>query len=267
MELGKDQISQYLFVRFYAIRQGFIAPPGRKLISYDYSGIEMIMMALVSGDDDLLQEVIYGDPHATMAEYVVGRPIDKKVTADYDLRQSMKGVNFGIIYGTSALGLAGRNGWSLRYAEGLLSHWSKLYPKAYSYRVQVQQEANQNGGYIRMDDGGTIFMGDPTKPRSIGITKCANYPVQRAALSVMARAIIRHHESLEDSGLPIDMLATIHDALIDEADADVADEARSLMRRDMLEGLYDMWPQMRDVPADKLIEGGMGDSWGTLEDD
>lgn len=248
-----------------SIRKGFIAPEGRKLVSYDYSGIEMIMMALVSGDDDLLHDVIFGDPHAIMAEYVIGRPIDKTKTEDKELRQGMKGVNFGIIYGTTSLGLAGRNGWSMSYAEDLLNYWASRYPKAFGYRREVQEEAARNGGYIRMDDGGTIFM-QPDKRGRVGITKCANYPVQRAALSVMARAIIRHYDSLEEAGRPVDMLATIHDALIDEADDAHAEWARETMKRDMLEGLFDCWPQLRDVPEDALVEGGTGPSWGELEE-
>lgn len=251
-----------------SVRRGFIAADGRLVVSFDYSGIEMVMMALISGDETLLHDVIYGDPHAVMAEYVAGRKIDKTVTEDYDLRQSMKAVNFGIIYGTTALGLAGRQGWAFSYAEDLMNYWASRYPKAWNYRFEVMKEAKQNG-YIRMLDGGTIAM-DQRKP---GLTKCANYPVQRAALSVMARAIVRHKDSMDDlrARYPRDakdllFCSTIHDALIDEAKEDMAPLVMQTMKHDMLEGYFDMFPMLRDVPEDRLLEGGMGPSWGELEE-
>jgi DNA polymerase-1 len=246
-----------------SIRTGFVAEPGNKLVSFDYSGIEMRTLALVSGDTQLLEDVVYGDPHAVMAEYVVGRPIDKKVTEDYELRQSMKAVNFGIVYGTTALGLAGRQGWTYQYAEDLLRYWGKRYPVAWELRTQMQDQAKATG-YLHMIDGGKIFLGK-TKP---SMTKCSNYPVQRAALSVMAHAIIRHKDSLDTmrTQYPSDFLkmcSTIHDALIDEAADSIAMHTMRVMKKDMELGFLDVFPGQS---IERLLEGGMGPSWGELED-
>jgi DNA (cytosine-5)-methyltransferase 1 len=246
-----------------SVRKSFVAAPDNLLVSLDYSGIEMRVLALVSGDEQLLEDVVHGDPHAVMAEYVVGRPIDKTVKEDKDLRQSMKAVNFGIVYGTTALGLAGRQGWSYSYAEDLLNYWSQRYPKAWEMRFESQKLARQKPHLIRMVDGGTIYMGP--KP---GLTRCANYPVQRAALSVMAHAIIRHKNSLDDfrDRYPrnfVRMASTIHDALIDEAAEAIASAILQLMYRDMVDGYLDVFP---GAPIDKLVEGGLGPNWGELEE-
>jgi len=250
-----------------SIRKGFVAAPGRKLISYDYSGIEMRVMALESGDKLLLEDVIYGDVHSEAASLGAGRKIDPKASLeDKELRQGGKPINFGIIYGTSGLGLAGRQGWTVDFADNVIQKWAGRYPNAYDLRTKVQTEANNNKGYIRMVDGGTIWMGDPAK--RIGITRCANYPVQRAALSVMANAIIRHKDSMDDfrDRYPNDwvrMCSTIHDALIDEADDGIAFEIMKMMKADMVAGYLDVYP---GTPTDRLVEGGMGPSWGELED-
>lgn len=243
-----------------SVRSSFVAPPGRLLVSLDYSGIEMRVLALLSGDRQLLHDVVHGDPHAVMAEFVVGRKIDKTQKEDKDLRQSMKAVNFGIVYGTTALGLAGRQGWTISYAEGLLDYWSKRYPQAWAFRDAALEEA-QSTGYLRMVDGGTIAMGKRPSP-----TRCANYPVQRAALSVMARAIARHHASIQEirdwaPDLYARMASTIHDALIDEVSAQLAEEVLVTMYRDMEGGYLDVFP---GAPVEKLVEGGHGPSWGAL---
>lgn len=241
-----------------SVRKSFIADEGNLLVSYDYSGIEMRVLALMSGDETLLHDVVHGDVHAAIGEYVLGRPLDKSVPEDYDIRQSMKAVNFGIIYGTTALGLAGRQGWSFAYAQGMLDYWSNRYPKAFALRKTALEEA-ESTQYLRMIDGGTIAMGKRPSP-----TRCANFPVQRAALSIMARAIIRHHETLTDK-YTLDqavMASTIHDALIDEARADIAEDVAALMARDMELGYWDVFP---GAPIENLIEGGVGANWGELK--
>jgi DNA polymerase I-like protein with 3'-5' exonuclease and polymerase domains len=102
--------------------------------------------------------------------------------------------------------------------------------------------------------------------RKPDLPKCANYPVQRAALSVMARAIVRHKQSLD--ALRHDgrhrltrMLATIHDAIITEASSRDCQEVLEVMEDDMLEGYKDLFP---GAPLDGLVEGGIGQNWSAL---
>jgi DNA polymerase I-like protein with 3'-5' exonuclease and polymerase domains len=126
------------------------------------------------------------------------------------------------------------------------------------------QEQAQATGYLTMCDGGTIYLGK----RNADLPKCANYPVQRAALSVMARAITRHKTTLDrlrgsgelDPARTL-LLATIHDALIDEALETQAETVKRAMAEDMTAAYVDFFP---GAPTDNLIEGGVGPNWADL---
>lgn len=245
-----------------SVRTSFLAPPGKLLVSLDYSGIELKVLALLSGDEQLLYDCIEGDLHSEVASYMVGHRIDKKTPEGKEQRSKAKGVSFGIIYGSGALGLSGTLRTSVERAQELIDFWASRYPKAFGLRHEMMQHAEVDG-FLPMIDGGTIWLGK--KP---DLPKCANYPVQRAALSVMARAIIRHKARLDaaaDRGqhLGTRISATIHDALIDEALIADADEALHWMKDDMVAGYLDIFP---GAPTDALVEGGVGPSWGELEE-
>lgn len=248
---------------FTSVRLSFIAPPGKRLVSLDYSGIELKVLALLSEDDQLLYDCVHGDLHSEVGSYMAGYRIDKKTPEGKDIRSRAKGVSFGIIYGSGSLGLSGTLRTSVRRAQELIDFWSDRYPKAFNLRNTMMNHA-LGDGYIPVADGGSIYMGK--KPQ---LPKCANYPVQRAALSVMARAIIRHRARLQDAAdrgrhMGTRMAATIHDALIDEALIDDAPEALRWMKEDMVAGYLDIFP---GAPTEALVEGGTGKSWGELEDE
>jgi DNA polymerase I len=247
---------------FTSVRLSFIAPPRKHLVSLDYSGIELKVLALLAEDDQLLYDCVHGDLHSEVASYMVGHKIDKKTPEGKEARSKAKGVSFGIIYGSGALGLSGTLRTSLSRAQDLIDFWASRYPKAFNLRHTMMNHALVDG-FLPMVDGGTIWLGK--KP---DLPKCANYPVQRAALSVMARAIIRHHARLEEAAsrgrhLGTRMVASIHDAMIDEALTEDAPEALQWMKQDMVAGYLDIFP---NAPTDKLVEGGIGPSWGELED-
>ena len=251
-----------LLGEFTSVRQSFKAPAGKLLVSLDYSGIELKVLALLTGDELLLHDCITGDVHGEVASLRAGRKIDKTIHADYELRSAAKGISFGIIYGSGAAGLASTMRSTIGEASDMIESWSRRYPKAFGLRHQMMDVA-QKDGFISVADGGMIWLGK--KP---DLPKCANYPVQRAALSVMARAIIRHRETLEreaqaERQLGTRMAATIHDALIDEARTADAQRALMLMKEDMVQGYLDVFP---NAPTEKLLEGGIGKNWGTLED-
>lgn len=246
-----------------SVRQSFIAPEGRQLVSLDYSGIELRVLGLLAGDNQLLEDMVTGDIHLEVGSYMAGRRLDKKIRADKEIRTSAKAVSFGIIYGSSALGLSATLKSTLDRAQDLIDYWGERYPRAFELRNDAMADAEANNGYLRMVDGGTIWMGRPNK---ISPTQCANYPVQRAALSVMARAIVRHHDSVldaRDEGRDIYMASTIHDALIDEVAIKDGQHALKLMKHDMVEGYLDIFP---NAPTGRLVEGGVGPNWGELED-
>lgn len=243
-----------------SVRSSFIAGVGRKLVSLDYSGIELRVLALLSNDEQLLEDVVEGDVHSEVASVMAGRKIDKTKKADKDLRSKAKGVSFGIIYGSGANGLSSTMRVSPEKAQDYIDYWSTRYAKAFNYRFKMMSEAEKSR-FIRMVDGGTIYMG-----RQPELPKCANYPVQRAALSVMARAIIRHKSSLTAARASGDqrlsrMLATIHDAIIDEASSRDAPHLLDMMHEDMVQGYLDVFP---GTPTHNLVEGGFGANWGEL---
>ena len=244
-----------------SVRTSFIAPRGRRLVSLDYSGIELRVLALLADDQQLLEDVVYGDVHSEVAAVIAGRAIDKKTPDGKAARSKAKGVSFGIIYGSAASGLSVNMRTSVVKAQGYIDFWADRYPNAFDYRNKMMAEARSTR-YIRVVDGGTIYMGKtPEMP------KCANYPVQRAALSIMAHAIARHKASLDAERAVgrqqhTRLLSTIHDALIDEASSRDAKKCLAIMENDMTQGYLDVFPS---GPLDGLVEGGIGPNWGQLD--
>jgi DNA polymerase-1 len=243
-----------------SIRRSFIAEKGRKLVSLDYSGIELRVLALLSGDAQLLHDCVHGDLHAEVASFGTGYQIDKSTPEGKALRTDAKAVSFGIIYGSGATGLAATMKTTIDKAQAYIEFWADRYKAAFELRNTMMDEALRTRS-IRMVDGGTIYMG-----KRPDLPKCANYPVQRAALSIMARAIYRHKITLDavrrgwgpESAL---MLSTIHDALIDEVINQKADKVLQLMEHDMVAAYLDVFP---GAPVEGLVEGGVGNNWGEL---
>ena len=244
-----------------SVRRSFVAGLGRKLVSLDYSGIELRVLALLSDDKQLLKDVVEGDVHSEVAAVIAGHEIDKTTPEGKAARSKAKGVSFGIIYGSAATGLSVTMRCSVEKAQGYIDSWSDRYYNAFRYRDLMMDEAYKTR-YIRCADGGTIYMGKTPE-----IPKAANYPVQRAALSVMAKAIARHKATLDKQRANgyqrmTRMLSTIHDALIDEASSRDAEDCLQLMELDMTAAYLDIFP---DAPLAKLVEGGIGPNWGELD--
>lgn len=243
-----------------SIRRSFIAGEGNKLVSLDYSGIELRVLALLSDDEQLLHDCIEGDLHSEVASFGAGRQIDKTVPADKALRTAAKSVSFGIIYGSGATGLAATMKTTPTKSQAYIDFWSARYPKAFGLRHTMMKEALSTKS-LRMVDGGAIYLG-----KNPDLPKCANYPVQRAALTIMAKAIARHKTSLEKMrrdirSLQAKMLSTIHDALIDEVINRHAKRVLEQMEQDMIAAYLDVFP---GAPTQGLVEGGIGDNWGDL---
>ena len=243
-----------------SVRSSFVAGLGRQLVSLDYSGIELRVLALLADDEQLLEDMVTGDVHAEVASVIAGKQIDKTTKDGKAARTKAKAVSFGIIYGAGATGLSLTMRTSRDKAQDYIDFWQRRYRNAFEYRNKMMDEALRTK-YIRCVDGGTIWMGK--KPE---LPQCANYPVQRGALSVMARAIVRHKDTLDAERAAgrqrmTRFLSTIHDALIDEAATKDAQADLALMERDMTEGYLDMFP---GAPTDRLVEGGVGVNWGDL---
>jgi len=245
---------------FTSVRKSFVAPLGRLLVSLDYSGIELRVLALLSGDKQLLKDMVEGDVHSEVAAVMSGSPIDRSTPEGKSLRQSAKAVSFGIVYGAAASGLSATMRTDEERAQGYIDFWSARYPDAFRYRYTMLDEAVRTGK-IRCVDGGSIEVG--YKP---ALPKLANYPVQRAAFSVMSGALVAHKASLDTERAAgrqrmTRMISTIHDAIIDEASTQDAASCLELMRGAMVAGYLKYFP---GAPTERLVEGGIGKSWGEL---
>jgi len=243
-----------------SVRRSFVAGPGRRLVSLDYSGIELRVLALLSGDEQLLADMVEGDVHAEVAAVIAGHKINKKTKKGKAARQAAKGVSFGIIYGSGAAGLSTTMRCTLNTAQNYIDFWQERYPKAFNLRYDMMDEVSRTRS-IRMVDGRTVYMG-----RVPDLPKSSNYPVQSAALSCMARALVRHKNSLDiererGQQRTTRMISTIHDALIDEVDIKDAKTCLGMMRQDMVHGYLDMFP---GAPTANLVEGGIGPTWADL---
>jgi DNA polymerase-1 len=243
-----------------SVRSSFVAAEGRRLVSFDYSGIELRVLALLAEDDQLLTDMVEGDVHSEVAAVIAGHPIDKSTPEGKKARTAAKGVSFGIIYGSGASGLAVNMRTTVEKAEEYIDFWATRYSNAFNYRHLMLAEATKTRR-IRCVDGGTIYMGK--KPE---LPQCANYPVQRAALSVMARALIRHKDTLDACRLRGEqahtkIISTIHDAIIDETLLADASSCLSLMEQDMTDAYLDIFPE---APTERVVEGGVGTSWANL---
>ena len=244
-----------------SVRASFKAGLGRKLVSLDYSGIELRVLALLSGDKQLLEDMVEGDVHLEVASTIAGEAVDKGTKKGKALRQAAKAVSFGIIYGIGAPGLGATMRVPMTTAQKYIDFWATRYPDAFQLRYDMMDEVAHTR-YIRMVDGRTIYMG-----KTPDLPKCANYPVQSASLSVMARAITRHKITLDELRVikrqrMTRMIATIHDALIDEAATKDAAECYKAMEYDMTNAYLDIFP---GAPIERLVEGGVGPHWGQLD--
>ena len=244
-----------------SVRRSFVAGMGRSLVSLDYSGIELRVLSILSSDEQLLEDMVEGDVHLEVASVIAGRKVNKATKKGKEARQQAKAVSFGIIYGAGASGLSMTMRTSVDNAQNYIDFWQSRYPKAFNMRYAMMDEASKTR-FIRMVDGGTVYMG-----RQPELTRCANFPVQRAALSIMAKAITRHKDTLDKERAAgrqkmTRMVSTIHDALIDEASAKHAKACLKLMKKDMIDGYLDMFP---NAPIDNLVEGGIGPNWAELK--
>lgn len=246
--------------QFVSVRKSFKARLGRSLVSLDYSGIELRVLALLAGDDALLEAVVNGDVHSDVGADMAGRKLNLKSRADKELRSKAKPVSFGIIYGIGAPGLAGSMRVSIPEAQAYIDKWEARYPQAFGLRHTMLGHGRRTG-YLPMIDGGTIYVG-----KKVEMPKAANYPVQRAAWSVMAAAITRHKNTLDAERASkrqrlTQILATIHDAMIDEASKADASRCLKLLEQDMVAGFTDIFP---DASTANLVEGGIGPNWSDL---
>jgi DNA polymerase-1 len=219
------------------IRTAFIAERGKKLVSADYSQIELRVLAHIADIPQLRKAFADGlDIHAMTASEMFGVPL-KEMTSE--VRRRAKAINFGIIYGISPFGLANQLGISREEAGAYIKTYFERFPGIRDYMEETKKAAHANG-YVETVFGRRIHYPEinTKNPSMRGFLERAaiNAPIQGSAADIIRRAMIRMPEALEEAGLgEVRMLLQVHDELVFEVPASKADalieHARGVMER------------------------------------
>ncbi|MEO7254977.1 MAG: DNA polymerase I, partial [Casimicrobium sp.] len=209
------------------IRKAFIAPPGSVIVSADYSQIELRIMAHISQDPSLLDAFAKGlDIHKATAADIFSLPIEE-ITSEQ--RRYTKAVNFGLIYGMGAFGLASQLGIERNAAQQFIDKYFARYPGVAEY-MQATRESARANGYVETVFGRRLTLTDingGNGPRRAGAERAAiNAPMQGTAADLIKLAMIAVDEWLATSGLRSKLIMQVHDELVLEVPEDELDRVR-----------------------------------------
>ena len=218
------------------IRTAFIAEPGRKILSADYSQIELRILAHVADIPQLRRAFAEGlDIHAMTASEMFGVPIEGMPS---DVRRRAKAINFGIIYGISAFGLANQLGISREEAGAYIKKYFERFPGIRDYMEAVKKQARETGLvttiFGRKCHYPRITSSNPSE-RAFNERAAINAPIQGSAADIIRRAMVRMDGALEEAGLAARMLLQVHDELVFEVPESEIDPTIKIVRRVMEE--------------------------------
>ena len=236
------------------IRQAFIAPAGYKIISADYSQVELRIMAHLSQDPGLLSAFAsLQDIHQSTAAEVFGVSLDQ-VTPNQ--RRSAKAINFGLMYGMSSFGLAQQLSISRQQAQDYIDIYFQRYPLVFQYINQARQLATEQG-YVTTLFGRCIFVADIKSnnlQRRLAAERAAiNAPLQGSAADIIKLAMIEIDKQFSQNHLPAFMIMQVHDELVFEVKENSTDEAKTIIKASM-ENVLDL-----SVPL--VVDIGIGNNW------
>ncbi|HMY96724.1 MAG TPA: DNA polymerase I [Pseudomonadales bacterium] len=236
------------------IRQAIIAPAGHQLLAADYSQIELRIMAHLSGDAGLLNAFGRGlDVHRATAAEVQGIPYEQVTSEE---RRRAKAVNFGLIYGMSAFGLARQLGISRNEAQGYIDGYFSRYPGVLDYMERIRQTAREQG-YVETLHGRRLHVPeiharDQARRRAAERT-AINAPMQGSAADIIKLAMIQLDEWLERTRAPARMIMQVHDELVLEVANEALEQVRPEVKRIM--------EQVTTLAVPLLVEIGTGPDW------
>ncbi|SCC71161.1 DNA polymerase I [Acinetobacter albensis] len=234
------------------IRKAFVAPEGRVLLAADYSQIELRLMAHLSQDEALVHAFQHGqDVHRRTAAEVLGIELED---VTHDQRRQAKAVNFGLLYGMSEFGLIRQLGFSREESQNYIKQYFHRYPGIYEYMQRTRQIASEQG-FVETILGRRLYTPD-IDARNMMVRKAAeraaiNAPLQGSAADIIKIAMIE-----VDKMLPKDqakMLLQVHDELVFEVDADLADE--------LAPKLADIMQSVVKLSVPLIVEVGKGNNW------
>ncbi len=236
------------------IRQAFIAPPGRSLVAADYSQIELRIMAHLSGDASLLQAFAEDrDVHQATAAEVFATPLSA-VSADQ--RRSAKAINFGLMYGMSAFGLARQLGIGRGDAQRYMDVYFERYPGVKRYMEDTRRRARETG-FVETVFGRRLYLPE-IQSRNQALRQYAersaiNAPMQGTAADIIKRAMIAVNGWLQSSRIPARLIMQVHDELVLE----VADEAVE----SIVDQLRNHMAQAAQLAVPLKVDVGIGRNW------
>jgi DNA polymerase-1 len=242
------------------VRKAFVAEKGYKLLSLDYSQIELRIVAHLAQDKKMMEVFKNNqDIHSKTAMEIFGVSSDQLTK---DMRRDAKTINFGILYGVSSFGLSSRVGeMTMGDAKQYIKKYFEAYPQVEQYIEQIKLQVNQEG-FVRNELGrmrkfpeiksGQFFI------RAAAERAAVNFPIQSLAADVIKVAMINIASKIKDQGSNIKLLLQVHDELVFEVKEDKVEEwAKKLIP--MMEGAIKL-----SVPV--KVEGKVGNNWGEMEE-
>ncbi len=236
------------------IRQAFVAAPGYKMVAADYSQIELRIMAHLSGDKGLLDAFSKGlDVHSATAAEVFGVSTDE-VTKDQ--RRSAKAINFGLIYGMSAFGLAKQLDITRPEAQEYVDLYFKRYPGVKEYMEQTKEKAREDG-YVETVFGRRLYLHEINAKngmrRQYAERTAINAPMQGTAADIIKRAMISLDKDIQTGKFDMRMIMQVHDELIFEIKESQVDDAIKLITNKM--------EQAAELSVPLVVDVGIGNNW------
>ncbi len=236
------------------IRQAFVASPGYKLLAADYSQIELRIMAHLAKDEGLLHAFRNDlDVHRATAAEVFGVALEDVTT---DQRRSAKAINFGLIYGMSAFGLAKQIGVDRKQSQDYIDRYFTRYPGVLAYMERTRAQAAEQG-FVETLFGRRLYLPD-INAKNPALRKGAertaiNAPMQGTAADIIKRAMVKVDNWLSESGLDARVILQVHDELVLEVREDLVQQVKDEIRQHMSQAAQ------LDVPL--LVEAGVGANW------
>jgi len=236
------------------IRRAFVAEPGHRILAADYSQIELRIMAHLSGDERLLAAFARGqDIHRATAAEVMGIA-PEEVTGEQ--RRSAKAINFGLIYGMSAFGLARQLGIDRGAAQDYVDLYFSRYPRVRAFMDRIRAQARQDK-YVETLFGRRLYLTDidhSNQGRRAGAERTAiNAPMQGSAADIIKRAMIAVDHWIEADHSPLRMIMQVHDELVFEVAEGMVEAAAGRIRAEM--------EAAADLAVPLVVDIGIGDNW------
>ena len=235
------------------IRQAFVADPGHRLVAADYSQIELRIMAHLSGDEGLRDAFASGaDIHrATAAEVFAGGG-----EVGDEQRRSAKAINFGLIYGMSAFGLARQLGIERGEAQSYVDLYFSRYPGVKAF-MDSTREIARDRGYVETVFGRRLYLPEirssNVNRRQYAERTAINAPMQGTAADIIKRAMLTLHAWIAESGVPVRMTMQVHDELVFEVAEDAVDEVAPIIAERM--------SGAAELAVPLVVDVGVGDNW------